>query len=181
MRVPTSVGSRSKLMTKHISSYCKAFRLDICLLERRWIFGSTFKHGISREARKTNSRKEFTFGANPWPHLALQQGEAGGGDQFLSTVTAGSIKLRIIISLTSLSCLTSSYPESWSSDLELRTIDLLAWTEADATQASRLSDTSLHWLDGKKRTSNVLQPLHFLKFAFLIRCVSISRTYQAVD
>ena len=33
--------------------------------------------------------------------------------------------------------LTSSYPESWSSDLELRTIDLLACAEAD-TQASRL-------------------------------------------
>ena len=35
--------------------------------------------------------------ANPWPHLALQQGEAGRGDQLLSTVAVGSVQLRIII------------------------------------------------------------------------------------
>ena len=144
-----------------------ARHLRICLLERKWTFGP-FKYGKSREVRKTNTRKEFTFGANPWPHLALQQGEAGGGDQFLSTVTAGSIKLRIIISLTSLSCLTSSYPESWSSDLELRTIDLLAWAEADATQASRLSDTSLHWLDGKKEHQMFFNHYIFCNLPFLL-------------
>ena len=37
-------------------------------------------------------------------------------------------------------CLTSSYPESWSSDLELRTIDLLACAEEDTKQACRLDN-----------------------------------------
>ena len=73
------------------------------LLGRMWIFTRNDNivplcHKQSGARKFKRPRRRIWFDANPWPHLALEKGEAGGGDQLLSTVTIRSIKLTIIIS-----------------------------------------------------------------------------------